>query len=54
MMGRPSVAPSFKPPVPAQESLIDMNSPSPCKRGAARREEDSAEESRVEEGGEAA
>ena len=51
MMGRPSIAPSFKPPAPAQESLIDMNSPSPCKKGTARRDEDSAEESQVMEGG---
>jgi len=52
VMGRPSIAPSFKPPAPAaQESLIDMNSPSPCKKGAARREEDSAEDSQVIEGG---
>ena len=51
VMGRPSIAPSFKPPAPAQESLIDMNSPSPCKKGAARRDEDSAEESQVLEGG---
>ena len=52
VMGRPSIAPNFKPPAPAaQESLIDMNSPSPCKKGAARREEDSAEESQIIEGG---
>ena len=50
VMGRPSIAPSFKPPAPAQESLIDMNSPSPGKKGAARREEDSVEESQVLEG----
>ena len=51
-MGRPSIAPSFKPPAPAQESLIDMNSPSPGKKlSVARREEDSVEESQVLEGG---
>ena len=38
MMGRPSVAPAFKAPNSNQE-LIDMNSPSPCKRGGKTKEE---------------
>ena len=33
-MGRPSVAPTYKSPAQvAPESLIDMNSPSPAKKG---------------------
>ena len=38
MMGRPSVAPAFKAPTSNQE-LIDMNSPSPCKKGGKTKEE---------------
>merc|ERR1719270_1744519 len=38
VMGRPSVAPTYKPPSSNQE-LIDMNSPSPCKKGGKTKEE---------------
>ena len=45
MMGRPSVAPhpaQYK--AATQESLIDMNSPSPCKKGEGRLKEELPEE----------
>lgn len=39
MMGRPSMAPFKPPPGVESQSLIDMQSPSPCKKGGRKMEE---------------
>merc|ERR1719391_1071198 len=50
VMGRPSVAPTFKSPAQvAPESLIDMNSPSPAKKGGGSKIREEEEECLEEE-----
>merc|ERR1719391_1629497 len=50
VMGRPSVAPTYKSPAQvAPESLIDMNSPSPAKKGGSKIREEEEEECLEEE-----
>merc|ERR1711972_1061266 len=50
VMGRPSVAPTYKSPAQvAPESLIDMNSPSPSKKGGGSKIREEEEEECLEE-----
>jgi len=50
VMGRPSVAPTYKSPAQvAPESLIDMNSPSPAKKGGSSKIREEEEEECLEE-----